>query len=545
MNIVYANVKSSNVSMTNKGTVAINNTQIPDIAISDPILDVHLAAQNVVKMDIGSESDPMCVLFIPINGKFTEVARTEVIWDNPNPSWVTTFKIVYLFEMNQPLRFCLYDCDSNKGSLENHDFIGYADTNVQTLVSEMGHEIKLELNHDTIKSKRGTLILNTNQIEHGSDNVQFKISVSDLKKVHMFSRNWPYITISKPSESGRLLPVFRSEVMKKTSTCTFKQFDIPFQSLCNGDINTPVTISVYNYEEGKLDKLIGSVEMSVQNIMEHQATKLSLLDSSKKNSGYILFNQVEVIQRLTFLDYLRGGLQLNLITAIDFTASNRDPRDSRSLHFLSQQGPNQYESCIWAVGSVICPYDSDQLFPVFGFGGKINGQLSHCFPLTFDPSNPNVQGLNGIIESYRNSLNIVQLSGPTCFAPIIRNATQVAEQSFTESNTYTILLIVTDGVINDMLETTDAVVEATMSPLSIIIVGVGDADFSLMDQLDADETPLRSSRGQVMKRDIVQFVPFNDFRNSSPAALAAEVLEEVPRQVNEFCVSRNFRPQTN
>ena len=40
----------------------------------------------------------------------------------------------------------------------------------------------------------------------------------------------------------------------------------------------------------------------------------------------------------------------------------------------------------------------------------------------------------------------------------------------------------------------DAVVEATRLPLSIIIVGVGNADFSNMDTLDADDEPLRHSQ---------------------------------------------------
>lgn len=41
-------------------------------------------------------------------------------------------------------------------------------------------------------------------------------------------------------------------------------------------------------------------------------------------------------------------------------------------------------------------------------------------------------------------------------------------------------------------------------PLSIIIVGVGEEDFSSMDTLDADETPLYSNKyKKLMERDIV------------------------------------------
>lgn len=46
--------------------------------------------------------------------------------------------------------------------------------------------------------------------------------------------------------------------------------------------------------------------------------------------------------------------------------------------------------------------------------------------------------------------------------------------------------MITDGVINDMQQTIDEVVRGSQLPLSIIIVGVGNADFDSMEQLDAD-----------------------------------------------------------
>jgi len=57
---------------------------------------------------------------------------------------------------------------------------------------------------------------------------------------------------------------------------------------------------------------------------------------------------------------------------------------------------------------------------------------------------------------------------------------------------YQILLIITDGIINDMKQTIDEIVRGSALPLSIIIVGVGEADFSSMDVLDADDEPLYS-----------------------------------------------------
>jgi hypothetical protein len=53
------------------------------------------------------------------------------------------------------------------------------------------------------------------------------------------------------------------------------------------------------------------------------------------------------------------------------------------------------------------------------------------------------------------------------------------------------------------------IIRAAELPLSIIIVGVGNADFSNMVRLDGDNG-LYSSNGKRCPRDIVQFVPFRD-----------------------------------
>ena len=135
-----------------------------------------------------------------------------------------------------------------------------------------------------------------------------------------------------------------------------------------------------------------------------------------------------------------------------------------------------------------------------------------------------------MIEAYKNALKNVNLYGPTNFAQIIELVNDMAEsENVSQLNQkYQILLIITDGIINDMQKTIDQIVRGSRLPLSIIIVGVGSDDFESMDILDADEVPLYSMRYKKnMEADIVQFVPFREFKNN-PAELAKQTLEEVP-----------------
>jgi len=107
---------------------------------------------------------------------------------------------------------------------------------------------------------------------------------------------------------------------------------------------------------------------------------------------------------------------------------------------------------------------------------------------------------------------------------------------------YNILMILTDGIIDDMKETINALVEASYLPISVIIIGIGNANFDNMDILDADDNPLFDSNNRKADRDLVQFVPFNRFQNDGEK-LAAEVLEEIPRQIVEYYQHKNIYPQ--
>ena len=116
-------------------------------------------------------------------------------------------------------------------------------------------------------------------------------------------------------------------------------------------------------------------------------------------------------------------------------------------------------------------------------------------------------------------------------------------------------MILTDGMINDPDETTDNIVEASKLPLSIIIIGIGNGNFANMEYFNGDKVPLVDSEGNIRKRDIVQFVEFNKFKNKNDSnelndssdlkeinkikpnceiELAKEVLKEIPRQLEDY-----------
>lgn len=64
-------------------------------------------------------------------------------------------------------------------------------------------------------------------------------------------------------------------------------------------------------------------------------------------------------------------------------------------------------------------------------------------------------------------------------------------------------MILTDGTIHDMPRTKQFIVQLSKLPCSIVIVGIGNADWSDMEKLDGDDGILRDDMGQRCQREIV------------------------------------------
>ena len=131
------------------------------------------------------------------------------------------------------------------------------------------------------------------------------------------------------------------------------------------------------------------------------------------------------------------------------------------------------------------------------------------------------------------------MGGPTLFAPLLKQFLSYV-QSLEGAQYYQILLLLTDGTIHDMSMVRQLIVELSEYPVSIIIVGIGDADFEAMEELDGDEDELRNDYGKPCARDIVQFVEFN--ASIQRGDLAEQVLKEVPEQLCSHMERIGFKP---
>ncbi|XP_072291670.1 copine-8-like [Eucyclogobius newberryi] len=379
-----------------------------------------------------------------------------------------------------------------------------------------------------------------------------------LDKKDFFGKSDPFLVFFRSNEDGSFTICHKTEVVKNTLDPVWQAFKIPVRALCNGDYHRSIKVEVYDWDRDGGHDFIGEFSTSYREMCRSQSQfhVYEVLNPKKKgkkkkkyqNSGTVTLLSCLVDSELSFLDYIRGGTQLNFTVAIDFTASNGNPSQPTSLHYMSPYQLNDYALALKAVGEIIQDYDSDKLFPALGFGAKLppDGRVSHEFPLNGNPQNPYCSGIEGVLEAYYQSLKSVRLYGPTHFSPVINHVARYAS-AVTDGSQYFILLILSDGVITDMAQTKESIVNAASLPMSIIIVGVGPAEFDEMIELDGDDERI-SSQGRAAERDIVQFVPFRDYMDRrgnqilSMARLAKEVLAEIPDQFLSYMRTRGIKP---
>uniref|UniRef100_A0A8C8SEF6 Copine 5 n=1 Tax=Pelusios castaneus TaxID=367368 RepID=A0A8C8SEF6_9SAUR len=465
---------------------------------------------------------------------FLQFGRTEVIDNTLNPDFVRKFILDYFFEEKQNLRFDLYDVDSKSPDLSKHDFLGQAFCTLGEIVGSSGSRLEKPLTGIPGK-KCGTLILSAEELGNCRDVTTMQFCANKLDKKDFFGKSDPFMVFYRSNEDGTFTICHKTEVVKNTLNPMWQAFSIPVRALCNGDYDRTIKVEVYDWDRDGSHDFIGEFTTSYRELARGQSQ----------------FNVYEVVnpkKKMKKKKYVNSGTVSHVIFLWDLLLMDSNPSQSTSLHYMNPYQLNAYAMALKAVGEIIQDYDSDKMFPALGFGAKIppDGHVSHEFPLNGNPDNPSCSGIEGILEAYHKSLKTVQLYGPTNFAPVVNHVARyaTAEQ---DGSQYFVLLIITDGVISDMAQTKEAIVSAAKLPMSIIIVGVGQAEFDAMVELDGDDIRI-SSRGKIAERDIVQFVPFRDYIDRtgnhvlSMARLAKDVLAEIPDQFISYMKGRGIKP---
>uniref|UniRef100_A0A4W5RL66 Copine family member 9 n=1 Tax=Hucho hucho TaxID=62062 RepID=A0A4W5RL66_9TELE len=391
-----------------------------------------------------------------------QFGRTEVIDNTLNPDFVRKFVLDFFFEEKQNLRFDVYNVDTRSSNISKHDFLGQMFCTLGEIIGSTGSRLERTLSGIPGK-KCGNIIFTAEELSNCRDIATMQLCANKLDKKDFFGKSDPFLVFYRSNEDGTFTICHKTEVIKNTLNPVWQPFTIPVRALCNGDYDRTVKVDVYDWDRNGSHDFIGEFTTSYREFSRGQ---------SQFNVYEVTLLSFKVESEYTFVDFIRGGTQLNFTVAIDFTASNGNPSQPTSLHYMSPYQMNAYAMALKAVGEIIQDYDSDKMFPAYGFGAKLppDGKISHAFPLNSNSENPNCVGIEGVLEAYFQSLRTVQLYGPTNFAPVINQVARCAED-VTDGSQYFVLLMITDGVISDMVQTKEAVVN--VSAYRVCVCGGG------------------------------------------------------------------------
>ncbi|KAK3135745.1 hypothetical protein QOZ80_5BG0422880 [Eleusine coracana subsp. coracana] len=430
-------------------------------------------------------------------------------------------------------------------NLAQQDFLGEARCIVSEIVTKFDHNLTLNLRSASGHTLPGTITVHSEESESSRMAVEMTLHCLNLENKDTFSKSDPFLRISKLVETAGPIPICKTEVVMDNLNPVWRPITLTSQQF--GSKDNPLLVECFDFDSSGDHELIGAFQTTINQLEGLYNSKSGANfyhKGHKKPKGQLFVDKIQEKVQHTFLDYISSGFELNFMVAVDFTASNGDPRAPQSLHYIDPSGnPNSYQQAIQGVGEVLQFYDSDRRFPAWGFGAKTQTHVSHCFNLNTATNDCEVVGVAGIMSAYTTTLYSVSLAGPTMFGPVINKAAEIASHSLQYGNNrYFVLLIITDGVLTDIQETKDCIVRASDLPLSILIVGVGNADFKQMEILDADNGKrLESSTGRIATRDIVQFVPMREVQGGQMSVVQS-LLEELPGQFLSYMRARDIKP---
>ncbi|KAL3943533.1 MAG: hypothetical protein SGBAC_002391 [Bacillariaceae sp.] len=538
-------------------------------------LDLEICCHNLPKKDLLSQADAFCVLWKAPNGYAPtsekgvptqlpgraeeEIGRTEIARATINPTFKHTFRLEYIFHQDQTYVVRVYDEDLPYSTdLKEHDYLGGHIFTLGQLMGAKGCSIAKKLLRD-----HSFMVVKGNETIETCEVLEFRLSAQDLVKERslyeqrVVDRCNPYFRVEKLNRDDQSWDViWKSEAVKRNTSPTWKEARLPLQLICNGDMSNPLRLTVWDYDKDyRLIDYIGFVESTVSELLLKAKENIPVFTVSKEKKRLFGFRgtklkSVGILKVLkahkstipSMLQYMSGGCSLDLMIGIDCTIANEGRGSDKSLHYTTSQWLNDYQAGILKLGSTVQNFARGRKSSMWGLGPRIDGK-TQALHLMDDKLITGRDLLDSYDRNIANNANFKQ--GQTMkLKPLIEEATCLTIRNCRAGQCYTILTVFTAGDITDLQETILILCRAAEdAPISLVIIGVGNRDFSAIEKLCRNDfkSTLRDARGIPIARDIITFVSFKQFGgNASEVVLQA--LKGIPEQLVTYFTTNGSKP---
>ena len=204
--------------------------------------------------------------------------------------------------------------DSNSRDLSNHDFLGVTEMTLGEIVGTSQGACTKKLNYKNGRPFKGSLTCRAEEVLNSREFYNLNFKFNRLER-GMFTSGKHFVEIRRANEDGSFILIRRSDPMSGSSI-TWK-LAVSGTELHNGDGERALEFRLMKFNRNGDHKIKGKFQTNGE--------KLKLAGSQWQFSGTkssCELSQTRTQIKHTFLDYLNGGMEMNFVVAIDFTASN-------------------------------------------------------------------------------------------------------------------------------------------------------------------------------------------------------------------------------
>ena len=368
-----------------------------------------------------------------------------------------------------------------------------------------------------------------------SDEIVLLFSLKECKEnceysIELKSKNdnsISFVTETRESESNNSIIKF-----SKTLLCNYY-----FYKIQNIEVNIKRTENSNRFFKYHLEPQYGLTLSTI--VSSNNSSFQYPINKNNENSEKIMIvaekSNKQNPNKYTLFDYLKAGISFDSYIVIDFNERFEHTHEFEINHYIKSIG-----------GIRIALKDFLNTFKVYGYGANLkipgkNNNNSSFFNLNLN-GKEDLKGLTEIKEAYKQCIENLVYNNNNVLSPLIKNILRVIYDKY-QLTKYNILFLLMNKAPKkeDYQKCIDALIETSLSPLSIVIIGIGDKEDEFKNIKNLYSNNRCHTTGMKIARNNIFFVSMKECKNNANELINI-FLKQVPKQLVEFYSLINTTP---
>ncbi|CAL4097121.1 unnamed protein product [Meganyctiphanes norvegica] len=501
-------------------------------------MELSIAAQNLSNGIMKGRVSPRCIIYLKddADGDFQEVGQTEILKNQSNPLWIKKVILSHQVNLVQSLRLSLYNWNLEHKTIEKQELLGHIYTSLDLLVNLDGRQLCLPL-----KNGKSMVLVNCDPVSNSKEEITLEFGGEALANLDVFSKSDPFLIIYRRSNgcTDTFVPVHRTETIMDNLNPVWKPFSIPGGLLSGGDHYRMIKIECWDWDTDGNHDHIGECYTTLSrllsgpssdNVYDLKKPKYDKEHSSSK-TGKLVLKSISSTWESSFQEHINRGTSLQWTVAIDFSAQT----GGEPLH-----AAREFMYALGDLKTVVKQFQKDETaISAFGFLGGNKG----IFPLRKETQDLDFRNVDDICEAYQQVLEKGVSEGSTSDIAAPLKYIFPSIQGHQDGSNYHVLIILTGPGYRETSEMSQLLLEASVLPISIVIIGVGDGIFS---DLKKFENNTSYGQGSSMRSNLT-FLGRSDLLNKSglsqwSSEFSREILKHLPQQLVTWKRMKGLKP---